>query len=167
MSAYSEYFLNSRNNVVQLELLEIAHPAFSKTYRVVRNATKGVTVTHENGSVFTYDYYPCKIVPGSARDDLDHYITVTFGDLGEIIPVEMDSVMAMSGGMEIKPTVKYRVYRSDLLTTPLYGPLNLEVSSFSFERKGCTFEARAPALNSTRTGEIYSMVRFPMLRGFL
>lgn len=167
MSAYSDFFLNSKSNVVQLELLSISHPAFSKTYRVVRNAVNGVTVTHEDNSVFDYEYYPCKIKPHGARDDLDHYLEITFGDLGEILPVEMDAVMAYPGGLQIKPTVKYRVYRSDQLTAPLYGPLILEVASFSFDRQGCTFEARAPALNLTRTGQIYSIARFPPLRGFI
>lgn len=167
MSEYSDFFLNSKSSVVQLELFSISHPNFSKTYRIVRNAVNGVTVTHEDGGVFFYEYAPCKIKAHGARDDLDHFIEITFGDLGEIIPLEMDNVMSAPGGMSIKPTVRYRVYRSDQLSSPLHGPLTLEVASFSFTREGATFEARAPALNLTRTGQIYSMVRFPMLRGFI
>lgn len=167
MSAYTDFFLNSKSSVVQLELLEISHPNFSKTYRVVRNAVNGVTVTHETAAVFDYEYYPLKIKPQGARDDLDHFIEVSFGDLGEILPLELDNIMKAPGGMQIKPTVKYRVYRSDQLTAPLYGPLLLEVSSLSFDEQGCTFEAKAPALNLTRTGQIYSISRFPPLRGFI
>lgn len=167
MTAYADFFLNSKSSVVQLELLSISHPNFSKTYRIVRNAKDGVTVTHEDGGVFFYEGAACKIRPHGARDDLDHYLEITFGDLGELIPKEMDLVMAAPGGMQIKPTVRYRVYRSDQLTSPLHGPLTLEVASFSFNKEGASFEARAPALNLTRTGQIYSMVRFPMLRGFI
>jgi len=37
-----EYFLNAPAKLVQLELLELSHSAFSKTYRIVRNAPEGV-----------------------------------------------------------------------------------------------------------------------------
>lgn len=164
---YAEYFLNSRSSVVQLELIEISHPGFTQTYRAVRNAVKGVTVTLETGGTAFFEYYPMKIVPQSARSDLDHSISLTFGDLGEILPLEMDAVMKYPAGLDIKPTVKYRVYRSDDLSSPLYGPLVLEVEAFTFNRQGSTFEAKAPSVNLTRTGEIYSLTRFPALRGFL
>lgn len=164
---YNRYFLASRTTVVQLETIEISHPAFSKTYRVVRNATKGVTVRLETGGTASFEYYPLKIVPKAARDDLDQNITITFGDLGEILPLELDRVMNYAGGMDIKPVVKYRVYRSDDLDHVLYGPLVLEVEAFTFNREGSTFDAKAPSLNLTRTGEIYSLTRFPGLRGFL
>lgn len=164
---YAEYFLNSRSSVVQLELVEISHPGFTQTYRVVRNAVKGITVTLETGGTAFFEYYPMKIVPQSARADLDHSISLTFGDLGEVLPLELDAVMRYPSGLDIKPTVKYRVYRSDDLSSPLYGPLTLEVEAFTFNRQGSTFEAKAPSVNLTRTGEIYSLTRFPALRGFL
>lgn len=164
---YAAYFLNSRSSVVQLETLEITHPNFTKDYRIVRNATAGISVTLETGNNLFFEYFPVKIVPHHARDDLDHSISVTFGDLGEVLPVEMDAVMNAPGGLQIKPTVKYRVYRSDDLAAPLYGPLRLEVEAFTFDKEGATFEAKAPSLNYVRTGEVYSLPRFPALRGFL
>lgn len=164
---YAGYFLNSRSSVVQLETLEISHPNFSQVYRIVRNATAGLTATIETGGTAFFEYYPVKIVPHYARDDLDHSISITFGDLGEILPKEMDLVMKAPGGLATKPTVKYRVYRSDDLSAPLYGPLRLEVEAFTFDKEGSTFDAKAPSINVTRTGEVYSMSRFPALRGFL
>lgn len=164
---YVNYFLNSRSSVIQLETIEISHPAFSKTYRVVRNAAAGIDAILENGAAAHFEYYPIKLVPQHARNDLDHSITVTFGDLGEVIPLELDRVMNYPNGNKIKPTVRYRVYRSDDLTSPLYGPLRLEVEAFTFSKEGASFEAKAPSVNATRTGEVYSLVRFPGLRGFL
>lgn len=166
MSAYSEFFLNSSSAVVQLELLEISHPNFTKTYRVVRNAVAGVTVTLEDMSVQTFDYYPLKITLNEAKEDLDFSVAIEIGDLGEVIPREMDAISSASG-FNTKPTVKYRTYRSDDLSAPLVGPFLLEVSSFDFNRDGCRFTAKAPSLNINRTGELYKLDRFPMLRGFL
>lgn len=164
---HAAYFLNSKSSVIQIELVEITHPAFSKTYRLARNAVKGITVTLETGGSAFFEYYPMKITPKTARDDLDSGIGITFGDLGEVLPQELDRVMNYSGGIDIKPVVKYRIYRSDDLSAPIYGPLVLTVDTISFDRQGSTFEAKAQSVNLTRTGDIYSLARFPALRGFL
>lgn len=166
MSRYAEFFLKSKSSVVQLETLEISHPNFTKTYRIVRNAVEGVTVALENGSSATFEYYPLQIENAGVRDDLDQSIKINLGDLGEVLPKELDEVSS-NDGFGIKPIVIYRTYRSDDLTRPLFGPVMLEVSTFAFNREGSTFEAKAPSLNINKTGEIYSLDRFPMLRGFL
>lgn len=166
MSEYAEYFLKSKSTVVHLETIEISHPNFTKIYRVVRNAIQGVTVTLEDSQVVTFDYYPLGIEVNGVKDDLDSSLKITMGDLGEILPLELDQI-ASNSGFGIKPVVKYRVYRSDDLTKPLFGPILLEVSNLAFTQEGASFEASAPSININKTGEIYSLERFPMLRGFL
>ena len=166
MTTYAEFFLNSKSSVVQLETLEISHPNFTKVYRIVRNAVQGISTKLENGSYATFDYYPLKIENAGVRDDLDQSLTINLGDLGEVLPKELDEVSS-NDGFGVKPTVIYRTYRSDDLNRPLFGPVTLEVSTFAFNREGSTFEAKAPSLNINKTGEIYSLDRFPMLRGFL
>src|ERR1044072_7376549 len=94
MSAYSEFFLNSNSSVIQLDCLEISHSAFSQTYYVVRNASLGVTVIHETGVEHDYVYYPMRLSLSGPRDDLDHILKVQFGDLGELVPAELDAIRA-------------------------------------------------------------------------
>ena len=166
MPDYTEFFLNSKSSVVQLELLEISHPDFTKTYYIVRNNTEGITVTLEDLTEQTFDYYPLKVTPSGSREDLDFGVRIDLGDLGEVLPEELDAV-ASASGYSVKPTVKYRLYRSDDLTAPMLGPHTMEVTAFSFTREGASFEARAPSLNVNRTGEVYRVDRFPMLKGFL
>lgn len=164
MSDYSQFFLNSSSHVVQLELLEISHPDFSKVYRIVRNAVAGVTVTLEDASSHTFDYYPCKITPTGSANDLDQKLDLQFGDLGEVLPMELDRVTERPS---IKPILKYRTYRSDDLTTPLFGPQKFEISNITFKKEGALMQATAARLNLNTTGEVYTLDRFPMLRGFL
>lgn len=166
MSRFSEFFLNSKSSVVQLELIEVSHPYFTQVYRKVRNSLQAVTVTLEDDTEATFDYYPLKITSMGARSDLESGFRIDFGDLGEVLPKELDAVAA-NDAFEVKPTVIYRAYRSDDLSAPIFGPIFLEASNFSFNGEGASFEAKAPALNNNRTGEIYSFERFPMLRGFL
>ncbi len=166
MSEYSEFFLNSKSSVVQLELIELSHPFFTETYRKVRNSLQDVTVTLEDTTTATFDYYPLKITSMGARTDLESGFRVDLGDIGEILPKELDAVAA-NDAFEVKPTLIYRSYRSDDLSAPIFGPIYLECSKFSFNREGASFEAKAPSLNNNKTGEIYSFERFPMLRAFL
>jgi hypothetical protein len=166
MSDYSEFFLNAGSNVAELELLEISHPNFTKTYYLVRNAVNGVTVTLEDSTSQEFEYYPLQITPVGSGDDLDQVLRIQLGDLGTLLPQELDAVSA-AGGFGTKPTLKYRTYRSDDLSAPLYGPITLEISALTFKKEGAAFEAHAPRLNSTATGELYTTSRFPMLRGFI
>lgn len=166
MSNYSQFFLNSSSSVVQLETVEVSHPNFSKTYRIVRNAIRGVTATIEDASNKTFDYYPLRLTPTKSSDDLDQAIRVELGDLGDVIPKELDLVNA-AGAFGIKPSFKYRTYRSDDLSAPLFGPLAFVINNLAFTKEGCSFDAEAPKVNLSSTGEIYTVNRFPMLKGFL
>lgn len=163
---YIDFFLNSKSSIVQLECLEISHPSFSKTYRVVRNATLGIQVKHENGEVFDYKYYPLSIASKGDTDDLDQGYQISLGDLGEDIPKEVDKVEEANSFL-IKPRVMYRAYRSDDLNHVLIGPTVLEIKAFSFNNEGASFTALAPQLNISSTGEIYDLSRFDALRGTL
>lgn len=162
-----EFFLNSASSVVRLECLEISHPDFTRVYYVVRNATRGITVRHEDGIWRDYEYHPMRIQSLGITADLDSGIRVDLGDLGTLVPSEIKSVMA-AGGMAEKPLVNYRVYRADVLDKVMDGPLRLEIKKVSRNDKGwCSFEAKAVALNASVTGEIYDLTRFYPLRGFL
>lgn len=170
MSAYTDFFLNSRADAVQLELLEISHPAFTQSYRFVRNARDGVTVdlpldgdTAAEPDAF-FMYFPCRVRPLSASDDLDAAIRLDLGDLGQVLPLELDAV-AEAGAFNIKPAVRYWVYRSDQLDDPIFGPIHLQTGGISHNAEGASLDARAPSLNSNRTGQLYRLETFPMLRG--
>lgn len=164
--AYVEFFLNCAASVVRLECLEISHPSFSQVYRVVRNATQGVSVTHEDGLDYWHEYYPLKITPLDMTSDLDTGFRVDFGDLGEVLPKEAAAVLA-GPDLRVKPTLVYRSYRSDRTDQILEGPYRLEVKAISYNREGCSFDAKAPLLNMSTTGELYKLDRFYPLRGFL
>ena len=165
-SKYISFFLNAPSSIVQIETIELSHPNLSKTYYIVRNVTNGITVTLETGDAQFFEYYPLSITQDTDQNTLDSSIDVKLGDLGEIVPIEMDNIQN-ADAFSIKPLLVYRSYRSDDLTAPMFGPLQFEVTAFSFTNQGASFTAAAPALNINGTGEIYTLTRFPMLRGFL
>jgi hypothetical protein len=167
MSDSSEFFLNSGAGVVLLDCFEISHSLFTQTYYVVRNAPNGVTVTHEDSTTHAYEYYPLQCTKGGSGTNLEQSISVQFGDLGEILPKELDLIRA-GNGFDEYPAVKYRAYRSDDLTHVMDGTaIYLEIRDLDFNREGCSFVAKAPSLNISKTGELFKIGRFPMLRGLL
>lgn len=172
MSAYTDFFLNARSDAVQLELIEITHPAFTRPYRFVRNARDGLTVdlpadgALPAGNDVFFAYYPARIRPLGASDDLDAAIRIDLGDLGEVLPLELDAV-ADAGAFLTKPKVRYWVYRSDSLAAPIFGPIHLESGSISHNREGASLDASAPSLNANRTGLLYRLETFPMMRNLL
>lgn len=168
VSQYADYFLNTAATIARLQLLEISHSSFSTVFRVVRNMSDGVTVTHESppGGSFFYQYLPLEVSTLGISNDLDQAIRVSFGDLGQILPIELDQVV-FENTTEEKPVVVYREYRSDDLTAPLFGPASLEIDTITSDENGSSFEAKAIEVNLNRTGELYEISRFPMLRGLL
>lgn len=162
-----EFFLNSKSSVVLVECIELIHPNFSQTHRVVRNATRGIEVRHPiDDEWYDYTYYPLKVERNGSLEDLDFGFKIDLGDLGGNLQLEVDRI-ADSDGFQTKPRCVFRGYRSDDLTSPIEGPLELEVTELAFNSDGAQFDAVAPYKNISSTGEIYELNRFPMLRGFL
>lgn len=168
---YAQFFLASPPDIVELECLELFHTNFTQEFRICRNCDINSTIqVTQTAGFFTgdrvYTYYPVSVDRANSTTDLDQNITLTFGDLGTLLPAQMDSVSA-EAGFNKKPILVYRTYRSDDLTQELFGPLTLEVRSISFNRSGCVIEAKAPLANKSRSGEIYTRNRFPMLEGII
>lgn len=166
---YAEFFLASPPNITQLECVEIFHTNFSQVFRLNRNSLVPITVTQTAGFFtgdFEYIYCPMTVSPLSSSTDLDQTIKITFGDLGEILPAELDLVSA-AGGFFRKPIMTYRTYRDDDLTQELFGPIILEIQSISFNQDGATLDCKPPVANRARSGEVYTVDRFPMLEGTL
>lgn len=165
MSLYSTFFFTSKTNVAELETIQLSHPSFSQTFWVVRNNVAGVTVTLETGVVQAFAYYPLKITPTGANTDLDQTMKVMLGDVGQVLPQQLDLVRA-ANTVGIKPTLIYRTYRSDSLGAPLFGPITFQVQNVAFNKQGATLDISAPKLNLNKTGEQYDLTRFPSLRAF-
>lgn len=166
MSIYTEFFLNSRSDVVLLDTIEISHTQLSQTYRFVRNSLSDITVTLEDTltqAIFTY--LPMRLTQGEVRGAVEQSLTVELGDVGEILPNELDNIIS-NNAMQEKPIVTYRAYASNHLTAPLIVN-RLFGHHLSFNKEGAVFEAKTSLINHNRTGIQYILAVFPMLKGFL
>lgn len=165
MTAETEFFFSTARSVSRIEGLEISHPDFSRTFYLVRNPNPWMPeqpLGHGGGVVRTYQYCPLRLRPMASRGDLDFGVSVDLGDLGEIIPAEIDRIVAASS-TGTRPQVIYRAWRSDQLSAPMTGPIKLQVDQITRAREGSTFDAVAPYLNLSKTGSLYTVERFEML----
>ncbi len=182
MSLYSDYYFNSPPATVELDMLEIQHFRFNPTiFRLTSNGDiqditgtdafgnplRGCVVTHEGGAgPFEYTYVPMKIDRLGSGTDMDQAIKVTLGDVGEILAQQLKLIDSFNAN-SVKPIVRYRAYRSDVLTTPLtVTPVILEMKRVSFNKQGAAFEAVSPYLNVGKTGIIYDTIKFKTMKAF-
>jgi len=167
VSLLSQFYLGSAPSIRELDTLEITHPNFTQTYRLVRNKTDGLDAFVEGPSgPFHFDYYPMQITPVGSGSDLSQALQVTLGDLGDIVQKEIAAI-TLANKMNIRPVAIFRTFRSDVLTLgPMFGPLTLEISRITCSSEGNSFECHAPEVNNSRTGVIYTIEQFPMLAGF-
>lgn len=163
MTDYVSFFLNAQGGIVQLDCIEIMHSSFPKVFRYVRNDTSGITVKHEDGIDYFYDFQQIEIGRNNIANDLDQIFNITIADYDDAL------IQAYVGLTDnVPPTFKYRVYRDDDLTSPMLTIQTLDIVSMNKDSTGLvTFDAQAPELNSVKTGDSYSLERFPMLRGTL
>ena len=160
------YHLIGNAHDVLLECIEISHPAFSQLYQYVRNHTKGVTVTHEDGAVTHYEYAPLKLQRGKSNEKLSQEITVTVADLGMIIPHEIDRLYNSPYELEY-PMLTYRSYLLSNLTAPYETARNLKIIENTPQVHGAVFKAVQRILNNKKSGRSFTLDKWRALRGFL
>ncbi|AOA58238.1 DUF1833 family protein [Acinetobacter larvae] len=158
MSEYTSFYLNAPGTVAEVNCIEIKHPTFSFFLQSYDEDT--FAVTHENGQRQFYVYLPMQIDRSNVNNDLEQVVKMTINDFD-------DRLIEAYNNIQDKRPVEFRqrIYRDNNLDSPMIVLQTLHVTSMSKDSKGnVTFEAKAPELNSVRTGDTYTFERFPMLR---
>ena len=165
MNNYEEFFLTSNANILLYECIEITHPSFAEPYRITRNSMEGIIVA-DNGVPVEYRYCPCQIGLAGSSKNLSQEVNLTFASrILEGLAKDLNTIRENNGFIE-KPVMIYRVYRSDVLDSPMT-TLRLQIRSFSHDHQGLTVTAKATNINSNRTGLTFSFERFNTLKSFL
>ncbi len=160
----TEYYLDSSPSVRLLECIEIKHSLWPVSLRYVTNNTYGMTVKHEDGETAVYEYMPLQIRRGNTADNLDQTLSITVGDLGEVVPQLLKIIR--DADSEERPQVIYRCYSSSNLDMPIDRQAGLEVETMSRDPQATTFDVASQRLNSVGTGRLYTVDEFPGLKGF-
>lgn len=162
-----DFFFGAPSSTAEVPTLEISQPDFSQVWRVQAKYREGFWARLESGEQVFFQYVPLGLKLLEDRGNLDFGMTVTLGDLGEILPDEIQRARAAGSLRTSPPRVVYRSYRSDDMERPMFGPVVLQARTITRSPEGSQFDATAPQVNVSKTGRVYRSDEFPMLRGFL
>jgi len=164
---YVDFFFGAPQSAAELQTLEISQPSFSQVWRLQSHYREGFYARLETGEQVFFQYVPMSLKPLEERANLDFGLTVMLGDLGEILPEEIQRARVAGTLRTNPPVVKYRAYRTDNVEAPMFGPVTLEARQIARSEDGAKFNAMAPEANANKTGILYRSDVFPMLQGFL
>lgn len=157
MDDYTSFFLNNHGGAVVLECLEITHPSFNEPARFIKNDTDGVIAEGQS-----YEYQPMSIKRNNVSNDLEQQLSITLADMEDHFFKQVINTMDSN----TRPSVVFKLFSDQDLEMPLMTMQKLEIASLSKDSGGlATFDAQAPELNSVKTGRIYTLEDFPLLRG--
>lgn len=158
MSDYTSFYLNCSGEVADINCIEIEHPAFK--FNLQSYDEDGFYATHEDGREVIYRYLPMQIDRPTINSDLDQIVKMT------IFSPDDSLIDAYKNIEDAQPVLfRQRIYRSDNLGSPMITIQTLHITAMNIDSDGfVTFEAKAPELNSVKTGDAYNFERFPMLK---
>ncbi len=162
----TDFYFAAPASTAGIETLEISQVSFSQVWYLQFHYRLGLWARLESAERVFFQYVPIRLRKLEETGNLDFGLTVTLGDLGEILPDEIQRAREAGTLRTHRPRVVYRVYSSDGLEAPMVGPIVLEAREISRTNDGAQFNAKAPELNISKTGELYTTDRIPMLLGF-
>lgn len=147
-----------------IECIEISHSKWPSVLRYVINSSEAMMLTHEDGQSFEYIYAPIKVSRSTDEDTLEQELSFSFGDLGETVPALIDLIIHDE---EIElPLVSYRAYLIGQYDSPIFVARDLELEKVTRDWQGTQGDSKAPGLNDSGNGEVYSASTDPSLIGF-
>lgn len=146
-----------------LECLEIKHSKWP-AMRYVINSSYSHTVIHEDGTSYAYLPMPIGISKSAQGETLDQELSFNIGDLGETIPDLIDLII-YDEVVEL-PLISYRAYLIGKYNNPVAISKDLELEEITRDWQASRGDAKAPGLNDTGNGEVYSASTNPSLIGF-
>lgn len=157
-----EYYLNNNPAGERIvEVVEISHSAFPETFYLCKEP-EGVFVTLEDGTVVKAEGVNMQIQRADSKENLDEKFQFDFNDTEAKIQRYANMIPLDS---EEKVKVTYRLYMASDTNDPALKSI-LEGETLSFKIGSATINAQAPTLVANRTGELYTLERFPMLQAF-
>ncbi|TCM62296.1 hypothetical protein EC844_12524 [Acinetobacter calcoaceticus] len=163
MSDLLSFYLNVSGRVCEVDCIEISHPSWPKPFRYTTYDEDGISLQHEDSTTHFYEFQDMSIESGGVKSDLDQELKLTINDYDDTLIEAYENITD-----RVPVSVKRRIYRDDILTEPMQIIETLNAVSMTKNSTGqVTFEAIAQELNSVKTGDTYSIERFPMLRGTL
>lgn len=163
-----EIFSNAPIEKDVFEVVELTASWFSQSYYVQNTFTDGVYVTLEDGVTEVFaEYAPMQIGQSGNNTDMVYSRSVTLQHVNDYIAAE---IVNRDPEVEEKPKLKFRgyvMYRDGTISSLKTPVITTELIQTNRDGVGTTMDTSVKPVNNTATGEVATITRVPMLRGFL
>jgi len=162
-------FASAPVDETELEVVSFNASWFSQVYYLQRQFTEDIQVVLEDASTVTAMYAPMNLEQASSNQDLSHERNIVIQMVNDIIASENDNYDPVTHGSEM-PVFTSRVYiayRDGTISSLMYGPITLPVRKISNNSEGISISVSTKPANESATGEIATVTRVPMLKGFV
>lgn len=163
-SDYQQFVMNSQSDSVELDLIEISSPHFSKVYRYVNNAGLGVDLTL-NGEVVHFEYMPFVVRESDKKFNLDSELSLALPGGSEDMSREVERLIR-SGAINNpskRPIFKRWFFSSKNLTQPALTHPELEVFGCQRDHQKSVIQCGSSNMKSEGIGMFATIDQFPML----
>ena len=168
LTAYARFLSSAPQAQREYRTLEIYHPDFSQLLRFVQdNVDRDLFIEadapRDPGTTQTFTAISMKIKEPAENDEATPVLRIKLGAVGDEVN---DQINQISGDGYLTPIqVIYRKYYSGDLSGPV---LVYQLNAANLEFTGYTevsFSAEDADFSRKRSGELYTLERFPTLRG--
>lgn len=168
LTDYQRFLSSAPEAEREYRTIEIFHPDFSAPVRLVQDFvdqsfTLEASAPRNPSTVQLFTAISMRIEEPGESGDIDQVLTVSLGAIGNEVQDAIDQIDPMNSLTPIE--VIYRKYHSSDLTEPvlvLYqSAANVQFKGYS----GVSFTAEDSDLTTKLAGELYTLERFPTLRG--
>ena len=151
------------------EVIELSSSWFSKSYYLQRATTDSIDVTLEDGDVVTAEYVPMSLGQSSSNEDLNYERNIIVQMVNDTIAGEQANYDYDTHGDEMPQLTSrgYILYRNGDVSQIKQPAIKLPVRKMRRDTSGAVFNVSTKPANESATGEVATVTRVPMLKGFL
>ncbi len=162
-------FASAPVDQTELEVISFNASWFSQVYYLQRQFTEDIQVILEDESTVDVMYAPMNLEQASSNQDLTYERNIVIQMLNDVIASENDNYDPDVHGDEM-PVFESRVYiayRDGTISSLMYGPITLPVRKIVNNSEGVSINVSTKPANESATGELATVTRVPMLKGFV
>lgn len=152
-----------------IEVIELSASWFTKTYYLQRQVTDDIEVTLETGETVVANYAPMSLDQSSSNADLNYERNIIIQQVNDIIASEQSRYDPDVHGDELPMFTSrgYILYRNGDISQIKQPPIRLPIRKMRRDDRGTLFNVTTKPANQSATGEVCTVTRVPMVKGFL
>lgn len=167
-SELREIYSNAPVEKDTFEVLALKADWFTQDYYIQHTFTEGVEVPLEDGVTYVIaDYAPADIGQASSNADLTYERTIVIQQINDLISSEAVRFNPDTDGLPVLESRGYVMYRDGTVSQLKTPVIKLDITKLTRNEMGASIAASSKPVNVQATGELATIERVPMYRGFL